>query len=58
MSDSRVEFMSNPDKFCLGKGGFAEQRPQKITYREYFNVRLQDVDGRFARDLDYLFVAQ
>ncbi|MDD9818100.1 MAG: hypothetical protein OXU61_08220 [Gammaproteobacteria bacterium] len=50
--------MSNPDKFCLGKGGFAEQRPRKITYRKYFNARLQDVDGRFARDLDYLFVAQ
>ena len=24
----------------------------------YFNARLQDIDGRFARDLDYLFVAQ
>ena len=24
----------------------------------YFNQHLLDVDGRFARDLDYLFVAQ
>ena len=29
-----------------------------ITYRRYFNQRLLDVDGRFARDLDCLFVAQ
>ena len=33
-------------------------RPRKLTYRKYFNQRLLDVDGRFARDLDYLFVAQ
>jgi len=58
MSDSKFELMSIPDKFCLGEGGFAEQRPRKITYRKYFNARLQDVDGRFARDLDHLFVAQ
>ena len=29
-----------------------------LTDRKYFNQRLLDVDGRFARDLDYLFVAQ
>ncbi len=28
------------------------------SHRKYFNQRLLDVDGRFARDLDYLFVAQ
>ena len=43
MSDSKFELMSNPDKFCLGKGGFAEQRPRKITYRKYFNARLQEL---------------
>ena len=58
MSDPKFELMSIPDKFCLGKGGVGEQRPRKITYRKYFNARLQDIDGRFARDLDYLFVAQ
>ena len=35
-----------------------KKRERKITYRKYFNARLQDIDGRFARDLDYLFVAQ
>ena len=33
-------------------------RPRKLTYRKYFNARLLDIDGRFAKDLDYLFVAQ
>ena len=47
-----------PDKFCFGKGTYNAERPRKLTYRKYFNQRLLDVDGRFARDLDYLFVAQ
>ena len=50
--------MCNPDKFCYGKGCFGEVRPRKLTYRKYSNARLLDVDGRFAKDLDYLFVAQ
>ena len=58
MSDPKFELMSNPDKFCLGKGCFATKRPRKLTYRKYFNARLLDIDGRFAQDLDYLFVSQ
>ena len=60
MTDANFEEMCNPDKFCLGTGGFkSTQRPNsKLTYRKYFNQRLLDVDGRFAKDLDYLFVAQ
>ena len=58
MSDPNFELMCNPDKFCYGEGGFGSKRERKITYRKYFNARLQDIDGRFARDLDYLFVAQ
>ena len=50
--------MSNPDKFPFGTGTFNTDRPRKLTYRKYSNQRLMDVDGRFARDLDYLFVAQ
>ena len=58
MSDPQFELMCNPNKFCFGKGGFGKQRERKLTYRKYFNARLLDIDGRFARDLDYLFVAQ
>ena len=50
--------MVNPDKFCFGNGTFSTERPRKLTWRKYFNARLLDVDSRFARDLDYLFVAQ
>ena len=58
MTDSNFEAMFNPDKFCHGDKTFSSDRPRKLTYRKYFNQRLLDVDGRFARDLDYLFVAQ
>ena len=58
MTDTNFEAMFNPDKFCFGDGTFSTERPKKLTYRKYFNQRLLDVDGRFARDLDYLFVAQ
>ena len=58
MTDPNFEAMSNPDKFPFGNGTFSSERPKKLTYRKYFNQRLLDVDGRFARDLDYLFVAQ
>ena len=50
--------MFNPDKLCYGDRTFRSDRPRKLTYRKYFNQRLLDVDSRFARDLDYLFVAQ
>ena len=58
MSHPKFELMCNPEKFCFGEGGFSKERPKKLTYSKYFNARLQDVDGKFARDLDYLFVAQ
>ena len=58
MSDSNFEAMSNPNKFPIRDGCFAAERPRKLTYRKYFNQRLLDIDGRFAKDIDYLFVAQ
>ena len=58
MSDTNFEAMSNPDKFPCGTECFSADRPRKLTYRKYFNQRLLDVDGRFARDIDYLFAAQ
>ena len=58
IKDVHFELMCNPDKFPFGMGCFNETRTQKLTYRKYFQQRLLDVDGRFARDLDYLFAAQ
>jgi hypothetical protein len=56
--DNGFEEMSNPDKFCDGTFGFFTERSVKLTYRKYFNQRLLNVDGRFSKDIDYLFVAQ
>ena len=56
MTDPNFEAMFNTDKFCFGNGTFITDRPKKLTYRKYFNQRLLDVDGRFARDLDYLLL--
>lgn len=50
--------MSNPDGFAYGVGCFNKERSTKLTYRNYFNQFLLDLDGRFARDLDYLFASQ
>ena len=58
ITDPKFEAMSNPEKFPSGTGCYSSDRPHKLTYRKYFNQRLPDVDGRFTRDTDYLFVAQ
>ena len=48
----------DPKKFPYGKGGFNNKFHKRLTHRMYFNQHLLDVDGRFVRDLDYLFAAQ
>ena len=58
MTDESFELMCNPEKFPYGTGCFNQTRSTRITYRKYFQQRVLDVDGRFARDLDYLFTAQ
>ena len=58
MTDSNFEAMSNPDKFPFVNGTFSSDRPKKLTCRKYFDQRLFTVDGRYAGDVDYLFVSQ
>ena len=36
--------------FAMVKVVLVKKQERKITYRKYFNARLQDIDGRFARD--------
>ncbi|KAI8483360.1 hypothetical protein Bbelb_389640 [Branchiostoma belcheri] len=57
-SDKHFEVLANPEKYPFGKGGFSEERSKHITPRKFFNQRLLHVDGRFAKDIDYLFAAQ
>jgi hypothetical protein len=58
LSDKNFEELSNPEKFPNGEGGLVTQRIKNIDDRRYFNQRLLDVDGRFARSTDYLLSVQ
>ncbi|TNN62775.1 putative ubiquitin thioesterase L96 [Liparis tanakae] len=56
--DELFEELANPSKYPHGRGGLSTKRPKTITPRKYFNQRLLDADGRFAKDIDYLLAAQ
>ena len=43
------------DKYPLG---IIAQRPRQITPPKYFNQKILDVDGRFAKGIEYVFVTQ
>ena len=58
LTDHLFEEMSFPHKYPTGRGGFSEERKEKLTIRKFFNQRLLDVDGRFAKDVEYLLAAQ
>ena len=48
-----------PRHFPDGKYGLNDKnRPRRITPQQYFTQRLLNVDKRFAKDFDFLFVAQ
>ena len=53
-----LEEMCNPTKYPTGRYGLITERKNKLTVRKYFNQRLLDADGRFARDIQYLLTAQ
>ncbi|MCG8621752.1 MAG: hypothetical protein MJE68_07105 [Proteobacteria bacterium] len=59
-SDKHFEEMCNPTttKYPTGKCGLITERKTRLTVRKYFNQRLLDTDGRFARDIEYLLTAQ
>ena len=59
LTDKLFEELSNPDKFPSGKGGYASTtRDPRLTLTKYVNARLLDQDGRFARDIEYIFGMQ
>ena len=58
LSDQHFEQLSNPEKFPDGQNGLLSDREKPIPPRRYFNQRLLDVDGRFAKSTDYLLSAQ
>ena len=58
LTDRFFEEMSFPDKFADGKNGLLAERDKNIHTKRYFNQRLLDIDGRFARSTEYLLSAQ
>ena len=59
LTDTLFEELANPDKFPYGDGGFADrERDTKLTLRKYVNACLLDQDGRFAKDIEYIFGMQ
>ena len=58
LTDDHFEEMCNPTKYPYGYFGLKANREKKLTVRKYFNQRLLDADGRFAKDVEYLLMAQ
>ena len=58
LTDEHFEEMCNPTKYPCGNFGLLANREKRLTVRKFFNQRLLDADGRFARDVEYLLTAQ
>ena len=58
--DKDFEVLAFPDLFPFGTNGFisAEKRYTDLSLRKYYQQRLLNVDGRFAKNIEYLFCAQ
>ena len=56
--DIHSEELSFPNLFPSGKYGYSFDRPKKVTMKKYFQSRMLHCDGRFAKNIDYLFYAQ
>ena len=52
------KFVYSQGEYPTGKFGLITEKKTKITVCKYFNQRLLDADGRFARDIEYLLTAQ
>jgi hypothetical protein len=48
------EEMAFPWLFPNGINGFLSQRPMKLTLREYFQLRMNNISGTFRKDIPYL----
>uniref|UniRef100_A0A3B3YQH8 ATP-dependent DNA helicase n=1 Tax=Poecilia mexicana TaxID=48701 RepID=A0A3B3YQH8_9TELE len=58
LSDCTNEAKCFPVLFPLGSNTFHEKRQYRLTLSRYFNNRLLHADGRFARNVEYIFFAQ
>lgn len=56
--DTHSEELSFPTLFPTGRFGFSMSRRKKISMKKYFQARVMHKDGRFAKNIQYLFYAQ
>ena len=58
--DKGFEVLAFPDLFPFGKTGFDSvgQCVTKLSLWKYYQQRLLNVDGSFAKNIEYLFCAQ
>ncbi len=57
LQDDDFEVLAFPDFFPSGIGGYhtKEKRKVRLTRKRYTNQRLLNVDGRFSRNIEYIF---
>ncbi|XP_072572246.1 uncharacterized protein [Paramormyrops kingsleyae] len=58
LTDETNEAKCFPVLFPKGTGTFHERRNEKLTLSRYLNTRILNADGRFAKNLDYIFYGQ
>ncbi|XP_049421807.1 uncharacterized protein LOC125882141 [Epinephelus fuscoguttatus] len=58
LSDRSNEAKSFPVLFPLGQKTFHDSRRYQLSLSHYFNNRIMHCDGRFARNVEYIFFAQ
>ena len=58
LSEESLEELCHPHLFPLGRGGFNQERNQRLTLKRYVNQRLLNLDGRFAKDINYILGMQ
>ncbi|XP_044191600.1 LOW QUALITY PROTEIN: uncharacterized protein LOC122969723, partial [Thunnus albacares] len=58
LSDHTNEAKCFPVLFPLGSKTFHDSRSYRLTLSRYFNNRIMHADGRFARNVEYIFFAQ
>ena len=57
--DDDFEALAFPNLFPYGQGAYhSECRPMKLPICKYFQQRLLNADGQFAKNIEYLFCAQ
>ncbi|XP_072562264.1 uncharacterized protein [Paramormyrops kingsleyae] len=58
LTDESNEAKCFPVLFPKGTGTFHERRKEKLTLSRYLNTRILNADGRFGKNLDYIFYGQ